>query len=131
MDGLFGLPPLHGWVVQPFKTLIVWQKADALSARMDVVCDGMKRRSRILSEQLREATASIPAAIAEGAGRATRKDFANFLSMAIGSCNEVENHLIRALRRNFISPEHHDALAEATIEVHRMAFGLRKRLLET
>ena len=31
------------------------------------------------------------------AGRATDKDFANFVTMAVGSSNEAEHHLGRAL----------------------------------
>ena len=115
--------------MQPFRKLKVWQKADALSARIDAVCDGFALLNRKLADQLREAAASIPATIAEGRGRATDRDFANFVTMAISSCNEVENHLIRAFRRKYISHADHDSLIAATVEVRMMLFGLRRRLL--
>jgi len=116
--------------MQPFRKLLVWQKADALSARIDDLCDAIARKDRTLAKQLRDAAASIAATIAEGAGRATRRDFAHFVSEAIGSCNEVENHLHRSLRRKLITIEQHDAHLDPTVEVRKMAFGLRKRLLE-
>ena len=62
---------------------------------------------------------------------ATRKDFAHFVGMAISSCNEVENHVHRSLRLKLLSVEEHDSLTEATIEVRKMAYGLRKRLLDS
>ena len=43
-----------------------------------------------LCRQIRRAVVSIGANIAEGAGRSTDKDFAHFLSQAIGSACELE-----------------------------------------
>lgn len=42
-----------------------------------------------LTDQLRRASISIPANIAEGYGKHTKKDFAGYLSIAMGSANEV------------------------------------------
>ncbi len=42
-----------------------------------------------LCDQLKRAVVSVPANIAEGYGRNTKKDFAQFLSIALGSCNEM------------------------------------------
>lgn len=42
-----------------------------------------------LCDQIRRASMSICANIAEGYGRYYPKDFANFLSIALGSCNET------------------------------------------
>lgn len=46
-----------------------------------------------LKDQIRRAAISVPANIAEGFGRSTRKDFAQFLSIALGSVNEVLTYL--------------------------------------
>lgn len=42
-----------------------------------------------LIDQLKRAAISVSANIAEGFGRNTKKDFANFLSIALGSANEL------------------------------------------
>jgi len=42
-----------------------------------------------LCDQIRRASMSVCANIAEGFGRYSSKDFANFLSIALGSCNET------------------------------------------
>lgn len=46
-----------------------------------------------LASQIERASTSIPANIAEGAGRGSSRDFARFLRIAIGSACEVEAHI--------------------------------------
>jgi len=46
-----------------------------------------------LTDQIRRASMSISANIAEGCGRRTRKDLIYFISISIGSLNEVKAYL--------------------------------------
>jgi four helix bundle protein len=52
-----------------------------------------------LTGQMRRAAASIPMNLAEGAARAGAKEFAQFVNVAVGSCEEVryQLHLGKAL----------------------------------
>jgi four helix bundle protein len=52
-----------------------------------------------LTGQMRRAAASIPMNFAEGAARAGAKEFAQFVNVAVGSCEEVryQLHLAEAL----------------------------------
>ena len=51
------------------------------------------KRQSYLVDQLQRASSSVLANIAEGYGRGSKADFARFLSMSIGSTNEIKAHL--------------------------------------
>ena len=64
-----------------YKKLIVWQKS------MDLI------EKYALADQLRRSVISVSSNIAEGAGRASNKDYAHFLAIARGSLYEVLSQL--------------------------------------
>ncbi len=81
-----------------------------------------------LSAQLIRATASVPANIAEGFMRGTRKDYAHFISIARGSLAETETFLLLVQRLELVSgPEVGEALTQAD-GVGRMLTKLRQSL---
>ncbi len=66
--------------------------------------------------------------IAEGFGRNSDKEFANFLNIAHASAYEVQSHLYIAKDLNYISVETFENLYKSLDEICRMLFGLRKSL---
>lgn len=50
-------------------------------------------REYFLIDQIKRAALSVAANIAEGYGRNTKKDFSQFLSIALGSVNEIITYL--------------------------------------
>lgn len=83
--------------MRPHENLDVWEKG------IDFVVALYKTRERFpkedrfgLTSQLPRAAVSIPANIAEGAGRKSYKEFAYFLSNSQGSASEVETELLIA-----------------------------------
>ena len=56
-----------------------------------------------MTSQMRRAAVSIPANIAEGFGRKSRRDFARFSSIALGSARELETLLLLAVELNLIT----------------------------
>ena len=111
-----------------FKKLLVYQKARTLATRTHQYYPRIRKKSRRLADQLERATESIGDAIAEGRGRATDKDFANFVTVAIGSANEAEHHVLRALDVGILTEDEHRSLTHDVIEVRKMLIGLRRRL---
>lgn len=88
-----------------------------------------KQEEYRLTNQLIRAVISIPANIAEGQRRNTRKDYAKFVSIAHGSTAEVETFLLVAERIEYAAKEDIRPLLEAADEISRMLNALRKRLL--
>jgi four helix bundle protein len=75
---------------------------------------------------MRRAAASVPANIAEGAGRSSRKDYARFLDMALGSANELENHIILATDLGLLAASEQQKLIDSDVEVRKMLLALRR-----
>ena len=62
-----------------FKDLIVWQKSMALAKQIYVLVKKLpKEELYALSDQMRRAAVSSPSNIAEGQGRTSIKEFAQF-----------------------------------------------------
>lgn len=72
---------------------------------------------------------SISANIAEGAARASRADFARFVTIAAGSTSETEHHLMVACDLGLIEVSIASRLTDRIVEVRRMLFGLHRALV--
>ena len=81
-----------------------------------------------LTSQIRRSAVSIPANIAEGNGRSTRKDYLYFLSVANGSLMELETHLLIAQRVNILKAQSAEILLEQISKIGRLLTGLRRSL---
>ena len=77
-----------------------------------------------LTNQLRRASASIPANIAEGCGKNSKLDFANFLNIALGSANEAEYYLILSKDLQYLNVENFEELLKIINEVKAMLIAL-------
>jgi len=79
-------------------------------------------------DQMLRAAVSVPANIAEGAGRGTDKDFRRFLWHSLGSANELEYDLLLARDLGFLPAPAYSRLTADVEEVRRMLSGLVQRL---
>lgn len=66
--------------------------------------------------------------IAEGFGRHSDKEFANFLNIAHGSASEVQSHLYVALDLKYIDQDSFTNLYKMLDEVSRMTLALGQHL---
>jgi four helix bundle protein len=92
--------------VQSYRDLGVWNEA------MDLAVDCYNATSEFparevygLTSQIRRASVSIPANIAEGYGRESPGHYVSFLRIAQGSLKELETHLMLSSRLGFVSEE--------------------------
>jgi four helix bundle protein len=81
-----------------------------------------------LISQVRRASVSIAANIAEGAGRRTTGDFLQFVAIARGSLAEAETLLLIASRLSFTPQEQLAPLLEEARELGSMLSGLAASL---
>ncbi|MDR0290387.1 MAG: four helix bundle protein [Treponema sp.] len=116
-------------MIKTFKDLTVWQEA------MNLV-EMIYRQTKIfpkeemygMTSQIRRAAVSIPANIAEGNGRKSRKEYLQFLSIANGSASELETHLLIAERLNYLTKDTAAPLQTQLHSVGRLLSALRKSL---
>ena len=81
-----------------------------------------------LTAQLRRCSASVPANIAEGCGRSGDAELRRFVLISMGSCSELEYHLLLAHDLNLLDVQTHQTLSENTREVKRMLSTFIKKL---
>jgi four helix bundle protein len=88
-----------------FRELKVWQKAHELTlAVYRSTRDFPREEFYGLTSQIRRATASIGANLAEGCGRNGDAEFARYCSIAMGSASELEYHLLLAQDLKLLKP---------------------------
>jgi four helix bundle protein len=118
--------------VRSYRDLVVWQKGMELAEEVYKLAKFMPKTEEYrLTSQLLRAAVSIPANIAEGSSRGTRRDYANFISIARGSLGETETLLELAVRCELVKAEHTQGAQSLTDEIGRMLTVLRQRLTET
>jgi four helix bundle protein len=112
-----------------FKDLKVWQKALDLAEQVYALTTGLPMEERFgLQSQSRRCAVSIASNIAEGAGRNSKKEFQYFLSIALGSCFELETQLLLVERLQYGSIKSLDTVIGKLQEVQKMIIGLQRSL---
>ena len=113
-----------------YKKLQIWQ--DAMDLAQDVY-DITERLPQMetygLISQMTRSAVSAPSNIAEGSAR-TDKDFAHFLSIAIGSLFELSTQLILAERIGYIDHTQSLSLCDKADKLQMMISGFMRRLEE-
>lgn len=112
-----------------FEEILAWQKARKVTNKVYLASNtGEFARDFALRDQIRRAAVSIMANIAEGHGRRTETEFANFLNIARGSAIEVQSHLSVALDLDYINRSDFDEIYETLNEISKMTISLAQYL---
>jgi len=111
--------------MRDFRQLKVWEKAHKLTIEIYKITARFPREELYgLTSQLRRASASIPANIAEGFGRGGNAELARFLQIGLGSAYETEYHLLLASDLGLLAKTAYQDHERRTIEVKRMLASL-------
>ena len=112
-----------------FEDIKAWQKAREVTRIIyRTTTNGEFSKDYDLRSQIRRASISIMANIAEGFGRHSDKDFANFLNISHASACDVQSHLYIALDLNYINQANFNNLYDSLGEIARMIYALGEHL---
>ncbi|MEQ1716693.1 MAG: four helix bundle protein [Hyphomicrobium sp.] len=115
--------------MRSYKDLEVWQVAMELAAACYEHTRLYPREETYgMTSQIRRASVSIAANIAEGYGREQTGSFIQFLRIAQGSTKELETHLMLALRVGLSKPEVLEPLMTRCERVSKMLRNLIRSL---
>ena len=115
-----------------FEDIEAWKKGRELTKFIyKITAQGDIAKDFAIKDQLRRASISIMANIAEGFEREGNKEFKQFLAMAKGSAGEVKSHLYVALDAGTMSQQDFNQLMALTDETSRLIAGFLRYLKDS
>jgi four helix bundle protein len=117
--------------IKSHRDLLVWQKGMDLVTAIYALTKQFPVEERYgLIQQATRASVGVPANLAEGHSRGTRRDYAHYVSIARGSLMELETYVMIAERLGFTERTAAASVLEQITELGRMLTTLRQRLVE-
>ncbi|MBZ9815579.1 four helix bundle protein [Mesorhizobium sp. CA7] len=121
----------EGSYIKRAKDLEVYRRAYAVSLevhRATLVFPKIEQYA--LADQMRRSSKAICTNLAEGFAKQThsRPEFARFISMALGSCSEMETWISYAFDLGYITQRQRDEWLQAYAHIYGMLVNLRERL---
>lgn len=115
--------------MRDYRRLKVWRRAHDLTLRIYGVTSRFPRNEMYgLTSQIRRASASIGANIAEGYGRVGDRELGRYLGIALSSSSELSYHLLLAKDLEYLDEEQHKKLEADLDEIQRMLAAFKLKL---
>jgi len=112
-----------------YKDLRVWEEAHRLTLTVYKATQAFPKDERFgLTSQIRRASASIGANLAEGCGRRSDGEMGRFVKIAMGSGAELSYHLLLARDLGFMNEGQHTELDTSLERVLRMLSALSAKV---
>ena len=112
-----------------YKDLVVWEKAHRLALAVYKNTRAFPNDERFgLTSQMRRASASIAANLAEGCGRRSDGEMGRFIQIAMGSGAELSYHLLLARDLGFLEDKLYQGLDSDLGAVMRMMSSLSHKI---
>ncbi|HNT50778.1 MAG TPA: four helix bundle protein [Cyclobacteriaceae bacterium] len=115
--------------MKDYKKLNVWHKAHENVLDVYRLTKNFPKEEQFgLTSQLRRAIVSVANNIVEGCGKHTEKDFANFLQIALGSCQESEYLIMLSFQLEYLKKTDYERISQQVGETKAMLISLIKRI---
>ena len=112
-----------------YNNLQIWQQAMDLVEDIYILTASFPTDEKFgLVSQMTRAAVSIPSNIAEGAGRNSDKDFAHFISIAIGSLYELNTQIVLSERLGYINQSQSQELQKKLDNLQRKSVSFKSKL---
>ena len=119
-------------LIKRYEDLNAWQRAYEVALEVDrLTNESTFDKKWAIKDQMLRSSLSISSNIAEGFGRKSKKDFARFLLIAMGSTEELRSQLRFARDTGLIKDSDFNSVHEKLLEIGKMITGLRKYLLSS
>jgi four helix bundle protein len=116
-------------MIHNFKQLLIWQKSMDLTDLVFLYCKDLPKEERFnLIDQMNRCSCSIPSNIAEGSGKRSKLQFAEYLSISLSSSFELETQLLISGRRKYGKAELLKQTLDLVTEVQKMTFTFREKV---
>lgn len=117
--------------MKDFTELEIWKRSHKLTVDIYRATQKFPKEEIYgLTSQIRRAVSSIPTNIAEGCGRRTNAELANFLNIASGSASEVEYELLLAKDLNYLNDIQYQQFAKEVREIRSMLSAYMTKVRE-
>ncbi len=111
------------------KDLDVWKEGISLVTYIYQITNQLPDTEKYgLSSQMRRAAVSIPANIAEGAGRNSDKELIQFLYISLGSLEELETLIIICTNLKYFESNRSNEIDDKIVHIRKLLIGLIKYL---
>lgn len=115
--------------IESYRSLLVWQKSvDFVVLVYQLLGRFPKNEQYGLTSQMQRAAVSIPSNIAEGKERQSDRDFARFITIALGSLAELETQFLISQRLGYLDEPTLQAITAQADEIGKMLRSLYRTL---
>ena len=112
-----------------FLNLKIWKRSHQLTLKIYKITKYFPKEELFgLTGQMRRSSSSIPTNIAEGCGRNSNPQLANFLQIATGSCSELQYQIILSKDLSYINEQVFSELHTDAVDIRKMIFGYWDKL---
>jgi four helix bundle protein len=115
--------------MQDYRKLRIWTISMELTQKIYELTKKFPTEEKYgLTSQIRRSSLSVPSNIAEGAGRNGRKEFNNFLGIAMGSLFELDTQVELSFNFKYIPFDSYNETLNKIDQLKKMIYHFQKKL---